>query len=297
MGTYSVEVRLADASRRQCTDLIAAVDDRFAVTPGDGYRRPPHLLLYGPFETDNIAGVVHAVERVCAEFDIVPYEIAGLGHHRDQAIYAAVAPTPQLRDLRRKLASALLAISRTDVPQRDRADVYRFSIPIATDIGDLFPEVWAYCSDSKIYHKEYALRVTIRDGNDIVREYDLLLDESLSPEAAVDEGRFATTQEVLTKRRSSDDHVGLMTNDPPAHRQRARREWYRRRERFRERVHTAIDDTRTFIDDQLPPAAPSVAQTSSRDAGSVAQRASAHANAFSKRVRARLTALRDRRDD
>jgi hypothetical protein len=241
MGTYLVEVRITGPSRRECTELIDDVAERFDVTPGDGYRREPHIPLYGPFETDNIAGAIHAVERVCTNFDLVPYEMAGLGHVRDQALYATIAPTRQLRDLRSKLSSALLAVSRSTVPKRDRSDIYRFLLPIATDIGQSFPAVWDFCADRAPRRKEYALRITLREGNDIVREYDLLLDRPLSAEEALDDELFATTREALADRRSPNDHTGLVSNDPAAHRQGAKRALYRTRERWRERTHTALE--------------------------------------------------------
>jgi 2'-5' RNA ligase len=232
--SYLVDVELSPSTRgklQAVADEVAAATD---VEPGGSYHGSISLPLYGPFETSNQSGVVNVLERVCRNFDIVPYRITGYGHFGDEVLYAGVATSPDLQDLRGKIATGLRPITHGS-PKRDRANDYPFHLPLAHDVGAAFPAAWDELTDHlSPTSDEYCYRVRLRKDGNVVRTQDLPMNRTLDPTETMNEGLLAKTSTYLEERRLPDHHIRL-TPAPTAGAadQHLRRLWYDLREELR----------------------------------------------------------------
>jgi 2'-5' RNA ligase len=214
-GPYLVDVVLSPSTRAKLQVVADDVASAADVAPGGPYHETISLPLYGPFETTNQSGVVTVLERVCSNFEIVPYRITGYGHFGDEVLYAGVASSGELQDLQEKIATGLRPITHGS-PSRDRANGYPFHVPLAHDVGRAFPDAWAELNDHlRPAYDEYCYRVRLRKDGNVVRTQDLALGRTLDPTESMNEDLLAKTVTHLSERRLPNHHVRL-TPSPTA---------------------------------------------------------------------------------
>lgn len=183
------------------------VANRFGVRGAVNKRPVPHITLFGPHNTDEGPRAKEIVEDVCSQYDVVPYRLDGFGHFRNDVLYVDVVPSPDLRRLRRELSKRLRPISY-NYPRRDRHKYHSFHITVAfRDIENQFDRIWRYVNrEYSPDIDEYATRITSLRNRDMMHEYDLLRDKSLSPDEATSADSWKRTGKSLHDQTSPDDH-------------------------------------------------------------------------------------------
>jgi 2'-5' RNA ligase len=204
---YFVEVRLMGDLKGYLKAIMHDIADEFGVEGSVDPRPVPHITLFGPYDTNRGTEAKNAVRDVCSQFDLVPFRLNGFGHFRNDVIYVDVEPSPELRQLRRRLAANLRPISSECQPY-DVSKYYRFHVTVAkNDIEREFDDIWSYVIDEfDPSGEQYALRVTSLRGRRIMHEYDLLQDRLLPRDEALSSGDWDRTRDLLTEQRSATDH-------------------------------------------------------------------------------------------
>jgi calcineurin-like phosphoesterase family protein/2'-5' RNA ligase len=162
----------------------------------------PHMALYGPSEARNLDEVASIVETVARKFTLVPFETTGFGYFDNSDkkwILLEVRPSPELEDLRLKLAEAFNKKKYLAQPW-DLQQTYKFHISIGkTHDPKTFDRL-----RSKIIHfgrpeiNQYLLRITIIGRHSKIHsEYDLILKHLLNRRQALSPGWRKKTIKAL----------------------------------------------------------------------------------------------------
>lgn len=188
MAHFLIEFRLHGYAKSYAKELIYGVAKKFRVEGVTTKRAVPHITLFGPFQTNNTNKIITEVERICQNYELVPFTIKGFGcfnRKMNKVIYLEIEPSPELKELRWKLAQQLGKISNT-LP-KDMQQRFQFHATIAfKDIDRKFDKIWAYIKAREEPDiNQHLLRITILKDRTIIREYDLVLQRWLNRRQAL----------------------------------------------------------------------------------------------------------------
>ncbi|MFB6197159.1 MAG: 2'-5' RNA ligase family protein, partial [Halobacteriaceae archaeon] len=159
--------------KRRLRNIIHDIADRFDERELVRSHYVPHITLYGPCRVTDEKVALARMRDVCAQYDLVPFRIAGFDHFDRTTIYADVHSSYALRTLRYELSQELHSVTAEE-PAYDHDWWCKFHSTIARNIDGPFDEIWEYVtSEYAIDYEGYVERVTlIRNGN-IVKEYSV----------------------------------------------------------------------------------------------------------------------------
>jgi 2'-5' RNA ligase len=161
---------------------------------------PPHIMLYGPSEIDDLDRVARAVMRVALDFQLVKIRTGGFGYFDNPSkkwVVVNIKPNQKLEDLRYGLYQELRKISPPGPLDKPR---FKFHVSIgktanATTYSRLCKKVsqWT-CPDME----QFLLRISIINGQGKIHcEYDLLQKRLLNREESQSDSGMRRTLSVL----------------------------------------------------------------------------------------------------
>ena len=102
---------------------------------------PPHITLFGGFSCKNEKELISKFIKVCKNFDLIKFRLNDFGHIENRVIFIDVEPSPELKELRLKLAEELNPIC--DTKQWDKEQDFVFHATLALkDIENKFDRIW-----------------------------------------------------------------------------------------------------------------------------------------------------------
>ncbi|HUT96606.1 MAG TPA: 2'-5' RNA ligase family protein [Dehalococcoidales bacterium] len=216
---FYIEFRFHRYPKKYLKDLIRKVSSGFRG------RLPPHVTLYGPFETRECRGVFSRIEKVAKKYTLVPFSIHGFEPHegkKGKVIAAHIIAPPELKSLRRELAEELNKIVKIDDRRPwDNEGSYWFHSTIAQKITDQrkFEQIWHDVNKNKKPHiNQHLVRITVLNRRERIElEYDLMFK------------RWLTRREALSRHlwRKTINRLRELQGLPPE-REPSRMHWLRR---------------------------------------------------------------------
>jgi len=190
MTGFLVEFRLHGYAKAYAKRIIWAVAKKHRVKGVTGKRVVPHISLYGTGSTQNMRGVVSAVERIGQKYTIVPFRIRGFGFFDKphKVVYLDIRPSKELEELRWELSQELRKVSGCQSQDRHSKKKFGFHGTIAfKDIDSKFNQIWPDIKNIKEPDiNQNLLRITVIGARSrIVCEYDLVLKKLLNREQAL----------------------------------------------------------------------------------------------------------------
>ena len=212
--SYLVEIRLGGGIKHRLQTIIQDIADRFNERELVRSHYVPHITLYGPCRVTDEKVALARIRDICAQYDLVPFRIAGYDHFDQSTIYADVHSSYALRQLRYELSQELRSVTE-DQPPYDHDRWCKFHSTVARNIDDSFDEIWDYVnSEYTINYEGYVERVSlIRNGN-IVKEYSVPQGRFLDSEGATAKPAWKRDETLIERYRRSDDHKNLVRSQP-----------------------------------------------------------------------------------
>lgn len=188
MPGFLVELRMYGYAKQYAKQTVYCVAKKFRVKGVTRKKVVPHVSLYGPGKTNDMAEVIAAIEKVGRRYTVVPFKVKGYGYFdtKPKVIYLAIRPSQELKDLTRELSRELRKVSTGQ--SWDKGSHHAFHATIAFhDIDRKFNQIWSYLkSEEQPNIDQHLLRITVvGKGRRIVCEYDLLLKRLLNRRQAL----------------------------------------------------------------------------------------------------------------
>lgn len=188
MPGFLVELRMYGYAKQYAKQTVYCVAKKFRVKGVTRKKVVPHVSLYGPGKTNDMAEVIAAIEKVGRRYTVVPFKVKGYGYFdtKPKVIYLAIRPSQELKDLTRELSRELRKVSTGQ--SWDKGSHHAFHATIAFhDIDRKFTQIWSYLkSEEQPNIDQHLLRITVvGKGRRIVCEYDLLLKRLLNRRQAL----------------------------------------------------------------------------------------------------------------
>lgn len=203
MTHYLIEFRFQGHAKEYVKTLIWNVSKKFKVKGVTRNHVVPHVSLFGPFSCRQERNMLKTVVDIASKYNLVPFTVSGFGHFRillNKVVYVDISPSPELENLRRDLATALMPISY-GFPNFDSKEKFHFHATIAfKDIDWKFGAIWKYLKEREEPNiKQNLLRITIIKNKKILAEYDLMQKKLLNRQAALSKREWNKTIEIMKK--------------------------------------------------------------------------------------------------
>jgi len=200
MAGFLVELRMYGYAKEYAKHRVYSVAKKFRVKGVTRKKVVPHVSLYGPGRTNDIAQVISAIKKVGQRYTLVPFKVKGFGYFdtRPKVIYLDIIPSPELKELRWELSRELRKVSTGQSWDRGRHHSFHATIAFH-DIDRKFNQIWSYLkSEEQPNIDQHLLRITvIGNGRRIVCEYDLLLKRVLNRRQALSKSWWRRTWKRL----------------------------------------------------------------------------------------------------
>jgi len=213
-ASYLVEIRLGGAIKHRLRDIIRDIADRFDERELVRSHYVPHITLYGPCNMSDERVVLARLRDICAQYDVVPFRIAGFDHFQRTTVYADVHASRELRQLRDRLSTNLHPLSENEQPY-DHDRWYKFHSTVARNVGASFDDIWEYVTTRyDLDYEGYVRRVSLIRNGDIVKEYSVPQGRFLGPDAATSKPAWERDETLVERYRRPDDHENLVPSQP-----------------------------------------------------------------------------------
>lgn len=188
MAGFLVEFRMHGYAKEYAKHTVNAVAKKFRAKGVTRKKVVPHVSLYGPGRTSDIAKVISAIKKVGQRYTLVPFKVKGFGYFdtTPKVIYLDISPSQELKDLRWELSRELRKVSTGQSWDRGRHHAFHATIAFH-DIDRKFNQIWSYLKSKEQPNiNEHLLRITVvGKGRRIVCEYDLVLKRLLNRRQAL----------------------------------------------------------------------------------------------------------------
>ena len=198
-ANYLIEFRLHGYAKRYARELSEQISHKFHVKQVVRKGRPPHITLFGGFSCSNEKELIQKFVKVCKNFNLIKFRLHDFGHIENRVIFIDVEPSPELKELRLKLAEELNPIC--DAKEWDKKKDFVFHATLTLkDIENKFDRIWGHLQNlEKPSIEQHLLRLTLLKNGKILKEYDLIQRRLLRRDDALSKKTLRTTIKCLNE--------------------------------------------------------------------------------------------------
>jgi len=197
---YLIEIRFSGYVKDSIKELKEGISKNFHVTRK---KIIPHVSLVGPISTNDEKRLLKEVVKIAKTYRFMKLKLDGYGHFGNNVIYVKIKPSEDLEELRCELLEQLNKFCK--VSNNDTESNFKYHATLVLhDIEHKFNKICDYVQTWKIPEiEQYVLRITIlTQRRRILKEYDLILEKTLSRDEALDSTIFKKTLKELEKHRT-----------------------------------------------------------------------------------------------
>lgn len=194
MVQYLIEFRFHGKAKFEIKKLIFNINKKYKLRTK---RTVPHITLVGPFTTNDEKKLISEFNDFCSNHTLMDFEINGFDNFEDnKVIYLNIKPSEELEKFRWGLSKRLQSFCNLKSYDYDESFVFHstiaLKIPYQKYIG-----INEYVKKTKIKFKHKLIRVTLLKNGLILREYDFLLNKSLSRKEAKSKNVYNKTMNLF----------------------------------------------------------------------------------------------------
>ena len=196
-GDYLIEFRFHGYAKRYAKELSTDLSRRFEIKRIVRKGKPPHITLYGSFNTNDEKKLISSFAKVCKKQDLIKFKLIGFGHIDDRVVQLDVQPSEELNQFRLELVKELNPICKSQ--EWDAKEDFIFHTTLAfKDIENKFTKIWKYLEEIETPEiDQHLLRVTLLKRGKILKEYDLIQRKMMGRDEALSRKSLRRTIELL----------------------------------------------------------------------------------------------------
>src|SRR3989338_7339090 len=195
---YLIEFRFQGKAKGWGKKLSADISKKFGVKRVARSGRPPHITLYGRFETANEKEMASRFLKVCKQFDLIKFRLNGFSHIENRVVQINVEPSQELKEFRKQLAAEMNSICNAQEWDNTQKEFLFHATLAFKDIESKFEKIWTYLQNREQPNKSmYLIRTTLLKNGKILLEYDFIQRRALNRMEALNGKIMRTTIDYL----------------------------------------------------------------------------------------------------
>lgn len=184
---YAIQFRMRGKPRDIIREKAFEIYKQFGLGSAINRRFVPHVLLFGPFQTNSIPDVVRVISEIGSGYEAMYYQMNGYISvdkysgtfltlkKRKKALAVKITPSEEVVKLRKEISNRLLDITKPANRRTEKSDEYKFYAKITQgEIDAKFGEIWDFLKTQPVSLPGMFYRITLLGYNRIVYEYDLV---------------------------------------------------------------------------------------------------------------------------